>query len=81
MMIVTRLGGMKMTLTNDKRIDEIEDNAYNFGIQVGKGLEHKRIIELLQAEASEWLSHDGTCDCKIRGLEVKRLIEKIEESK
>ena len=65
----------------DKHIDEIEDNAYNFGIQVGRGLERQRIIDLLELEASEWLSHDGTCDCKIRGLEVKRLIEKIEESK
>lgn len=63
----------------DKHIDEIEQNSYDLGVMVGKGLEHRRIIELLQLEASEWLSHDGTCDCKIRGLEVKRLIEKIEE--
>lgn len=65
----------------DKHIDEIEDNAYNFGIQVGRGLEHQRIIELLQAEASEWLSHDGECDCRHKGDEVLRLIKKIEESK
>ena len=65
----------------DKRIDEIEDNAYNFGIQVGRGLEHQRIVELLQAEASEWLSHDGECDCRYKGDEVLRLIKKIEERK
>jgi hypothetical protein len=65
----------------DKHIDEIEDNAYNFGIQVGKGLEHKRIIEFLQAEASEWLSHDGECDCRDKGDEILRLIKKIEEGK
>jgi len=36
---------------------------------------------LLQLEASEWLSHDGECDCKLKGEEVVRLIKKIEESK
>jgi hypothetical protein len=65
----------------DKRIDEIEDNAYNFGIQVGRGLERQRIVELLQAEASEWLSHDGECLCRYKGDEVVRLIKKIEERK
>lgn len=42
--------------------------------------ERERIIELLELEASEWLSHHGTCDCKVRGEEVLRLIEKIKES-
>ena len=65
----------------DKHIDEIEDNAYNFGIQVGRGLERQRIIDLLELEASEWLSHDGACDCRYKGDEVLRLIKKIEESK
>ncbi len=65
----------------DKYVDEIEDNAYNLGIMVGRGLEHQRIIELLQLEASEWPSHDGECDCKLKGEEVVRLIKKIEESK
>jgi hypothetical protein len=65
----------------DKYVDEIEDNAYNLGIMVGRGLEHQRIIELLQLEASEWLSHDGECDCKLKGEEVVRLIKRIEESK
>ena len=65
----------------DKHIDEIEQNAYDLGVTVGKGLEHRRVLELLQLEASEWLSHDGGCDCFIRGEEVLRLIAKIEESK
>jgi len=42
--------------------------------------ERERIIELLEYEASEWLSHHGTCDCKARGEEVLRLISKIEDS-
>jgi hypothetical protein len=65
----------------DKHIDEIEDNALNLGKMMGRALEHQRIIELLQLEASEWLSHDGECDCKLKGDEVLRLIKKIEESK
>jgi hypothetical protein len=65
----------------DKQIDEIEEAAYNLGIMIGRGLERRRIIEFLQAEASEWLSHDGECDCRYKGDEVLRLIKKIEESK
>ena len=65
----------------DKHIDEIEDNAYNFGIQVGRNQKRHEIVELLQLEASEWLSHDGGCDCFIKGEEVLRLIAKIEERK
>ena len=65
----------------DEYVDEIEQNAYDLGVTVGKGLEHRRIIDLLQLEASEWLSHDGECDCKLKGEEVVRLIKKIEESK
>lgn len=63
----------------DKHIDEIEENAYNFGVLVGRNQERERIIELLEYEASEWLSHHGTCDCKVRGEEVLRLISKIKE--
>jgi hypothetical protein len=65
----------------DKHIDEIEENAYNLGVMVGKGLEHQRIIDLLKLEASEWLSHDGECDCRGKGEEILRLIKKIEETK
>lgn len=65
----------------DKHIDEIERNAYDLGVLVGKGLEHRRIIDLLQLQASEWLSHDGECLCRYKGDEVVRLIKKIEESK
>jgi hypothetical protein len=65
----------------DKYVDEIEDTAYKLGIVVGKSQEHQRIIDLLQVEASEWLSHDGECDCRYKGDEVLRLIKKIEETK
>lgn len=65
----------------DKHIDEIEQNAYDLGVSVGKGLEHRRIIELLQLEASELLGHDGECDCRYRGDEILMLIKRIEESK
>ena len=37
----------------DKHIDEIEENAYNLGVLVGKGLERQRIIEMLQDMESE----------------------------
>jgi len=39
--------------------------------------ERERIIKLLEEEISEWLSHDGTCDCRIRGEEGKRLLSLI----
>jgi hypothetical protein len=65
----------------DKYVDEIEDNAQQLGIVIGKSQERERIIKLLRLEASEWLSHDGECDCKIKGEEVFRLIQKIEEAK
>ena len=63
----------------DKTIDEIEENAYQVGIIVGKTTERQAIIELLQLEASEWLSHDGECGCRYKGDEVLRLIKKIED--
>lgn len=63
----------------DKTIDEIEENAYQVGIIVGKTTERQAIIELLQLEASEWLSHDGECSCRYKGDEVLRLIKKIED--
>lgn len=62
-------------------VDEIEQNAYNLGVSVGEGRERQKIIELLQMEASEWLSHDGECLCRYKGDEVIRLIKKIEETK
>jgi hypothetical protein len=66
---------------DDELMDILMKNEYDIGVLVGKGLEHRRIIELLQLEASEWLSHDGACDCRYKGDEVLRLIKKIEESK
>lgn len=65
----------------DEYVDEIEQNAYDIGVMVGKGLEHRRIIDFLQLEASELLGHDGECDCRYRGDEILMLIKRIEESK
>ena len=64
-----------------KKIIEAGEALRQFDIELGVIQERKRIIDLLKYEASEWLSHDGSCDCFIRGEEVLRLIEKIEESK
>lgn len=63
----------------DKAMDEIEENAYRVGVIVGKTTERQAIVELLQLEASEWLSHDGECLCRYKGDEVVRLIKKIED--
>jgi hypothetical protein len=65
----------------DKYVDEIEENAQELGIVMGKSQERQRIVDLLNAEAFEWLSHDGECLCRYKGDEVIRLIEKIEETK
>ena len=53
---------------------------YEIGYNQGMKVERERIIKLLELEASEWLSHDGECDCKVKGEEGIRLIAKIEES-
>lgn len=47
-------------------------------IEDGRKLERQRIIDVLEDVASEWLSHHGSCDCAVRGEEVKRLIGIIE---
>ena len=51
----------------DKHIDEIEQNAYDLGVVVGRNQERHEIVELLELEA--------------KGDEVVRLIKKIEERK
>ena len=51
----------------DKTIDEIEQNAYDIGVLVGRNQERHEIVELLELEA--------------KGDEVVRLIKKIEERK
>ena len=51
----------------DKTIDEIEQNAYDLGVIVGRNQERHEIVELLELEA--------------KGDEVVRLIKKIEERK
>lgn len=68
-------------ISDDELMDILMKNEYDIGVLVGTGKERQRIIELLQTEASEWLSHDGECDCRYKGDEVLRLIKKIEESK
>lgn len=61
-----------------EEMEKIENESYEVGIIVGRGTERKRIVELLNLEVSEWLSHDGECDCKTRGEEGLRLIARIE---
>lgn len=43
----------------DEYVDEIEQNAYDLGVMIGKGLERQRIIELLKGsvmtENMEWI--------------------------
>ena len=63
------------------KIHEFAEEARQWDIEHGQKLERERIIDLLQLEASEWLSHDGECLCRYKGDEVVRLIKKIEESK
>ena len=47
------------------------------GYYDGVKAERKRIINLLELEVAEWLSHDGECDCKVKGEEGIRLVSKI----
>ena len=68
---------MKKTFTPEE-MEQIENESYEVGIAVGERTERKRIIKLLNLEVSEWLSHDGECDCKTRGEEGLRLIARIE---
>ena len=49
------------------------------GVEAGVKQERERIVEMLNLEASEWLSHDGSCLCRYKGDEVLRLIAKIKE--
>jgi len=65
----------------DKHIDEIEQNAYDTGVLAGRSQERKEIIDFLEIEASDWLSHDGACLCRYKGDEILRLVKKIEERK
>ena len=47
---------------------------YQLGYNAGVKFERDRIVRLLEAQVSEWLSHDGECDCKVKGEEGVRLI-------
>ena len=47
---------------------------YQLGYNAGVKFEHDRIVRLLEAQVSEWLSHDGECDCRLKGEEGVRLI-------
>jgi hypothetical protein len=40
---------------------------YQLGYNEGEKFERDRIVRLLELEVSEWLSHDGECDCKVEG--------------
>ena len=48
----------------DKYVDEIENNAYNLGIMVGKGLERDRIRNLAENWIGEMQGHEGECSCR-----------------
>tara|TARA_R110000868_G_scaffold33808_6_gene122437 strand:+ start:94 stop:303 length:210 start_codon:yes stop_codon:yes gene_type:complete len=50
---------------------------YELGYNEGVKIERERIVRLLELEASEWLSHDGECDCRLKGNEGVRLIGRI----
>ena len=63
------------------KIHEFAEEARQWDIEHGRQLERDRIIKLLELEASEWLSHDGECDCKLKGEEGVRLISRIRDSK
>lgn len=39
--------------------------------------ERERIIALLKERADDWFSHDGTCDCSVKGEEVDSIIALI----
>ena len=51
--------------------------AFRYGVRLGALEERERIISLIEDEVSEWFSHDGSCDCKVRGEEGQRLIALI----
>lgn len=61
-----------------EEIAELIADASHVGETIGKKFERERIVELLKVEVSEWLSHDGVCDCKIKGEEGLRLVRVIE---
>jgi hypothetical protein len=48
----------------DKYVDEIEQNAYDLGVTVGKGLERQRIIDML---LDGWEREDSPMILAIRG--------------
>jgi len=48
----------------DSYVDEIEENAQELGIVMGKSQERDRIRKLAQSWISEMLGHDGECNCK-----------------
>jgi hypothetical protein len=48
----------------DKYVDEIEENAQQIGIVIGKSKERERIRNVAQQWIDEMLGHDGECNCK-----------------
>jgi hypothetical protein len=56
------------------------ERVWNMMAKIERDSERERITKLLEKEISEWLSHDGTCDCRIKGEEGKRLLALIKGS-
>ena len=59
----------------DKYVDEIEENAYQLGMTVGKGLERDRIRNLAEYWIGEMRGHDGECSCRHDSNVLQNFIE------
>ena len=55
--------------------DEIEENAYQLGMMVGKGLERDRIRNLAEYWIGEMRGHDGECSCRHDSNVLQNFIE------
>ena len=64
----------------DKYVDEMEDNAQQVGILIGKSQERERIRNVAQQWISEMRGHDGECNCKNDSDVLQQFIEHDEFS-
>jgi len=55
--------------------DEIEENAQQIGILIGKNQERERIRNVAQQWISEMRGHDGECNCKHDSNVLQQFIE------
>ena len=55
--------------------DEIEENAQQIGILIGKNQERRRIRELAETWISEMRGHDGDCSCRHDSNVLQNFIE------